>query len=113
MFKFVKGIAQGMTIASGVKDIIPTRHKEPNQVTNGQQVFFHAPRGTTEVVVIGNNQDDIVSTWKGHADGNGSAFTKNWWFKGGVEIRYVLKGRWYVKTVYVPGRGEDKFHVYT
>lgn len=80
--------------------------------SNGQQIYFHAPRGTTQVSVTGNNQDNILSTWNGQADGNGKAFTKDWWFKGDVEIKYVLNGGNFAKEVHVPDSGDGTFQVY-
>lgn len=80
--------------------------------TNGQQVFFHGPRGTGQVSVTGNNQDNILSTWNGQADGNGNALTKDWWFKGDVEIKYVINGNNEFKKVNVPGSGPDVFEVF-
>jgi hypothetical protein len=80
--------------------------------TNGQQIFFHAPRGTGDVSVTGNNQDNIRVTWNGQADGNGNALTKDWWFKGEVEVTYVFNGQSESKMVSVPGQGDDVFNAY-
>lgn len=80
--------------------------------SNGQQIYFHAPRGTGQVSVTGTNQDNILTTWNGQADGNGNAFTKDWWFKGDVEIKYVLNGENLAKEVSVSGDGDETLQVY-
>jgi hypothetical protein len=60
--------------------------------TNGQQVYFHGPRGTTEVKITGWNNNDINVTWTGQADSEGNAFTNDWWFHDAVIIDYIVRG---------------------
>ena len=79
---------------------------------DGQQVFFHAPRGTSTVSVTGKNQNDVTSTWTGTADEDGNAYTQDWWFKGDVDITYVVNGQSYTKKAYISPSGSGRVDVY-
>ena len=53
--------------------------------TNGLQLAIKTSAGSHETV-NGTNQNNQHSEWHGVADKHGVAFTRNWWWKGPVEI---------------------------
>lgn len=89
------------------------KYAEPSPAaTNGQQIHFHGPRGTSQVKVTGTNQNNIRDTCTVNADADGNAFTQKCWFKGNVDIEYTVNGSTKSTKCAVSGFGNQTHDCY-